>query len=83
MIGAAAEAFCFHEVAEHGGGLEGGDVTAGAGVPDRVAVLVDVVLGEEHGKLDLAGAGPAVLALALAPGGFLAVMVTPVPSIAP
>ena len=31
-----------------------------------MAVLVDVVLGEEHGELDLAGAGPAVLALALA-----------------
>jgi hypothetical protein len=52
-----------------GGGLEGGDVAGRCPVPNRAAVLVQLVLGEEHGHLDLAGAGAAVLALALAPGG--------------
>lgn len=83
MIGAAADALCSHHVAEHGRGLEGGDVTAGVPVPHRVAVLVDVVLGEEHGELDLAGACPSVLALSSRPAVSFAVMVTPVPSIAP
>ena len=71
VIGAAADAFCLDQVPEHGGGLEGGDVTAGAGVPHRVSVLAGVVLGEEHGELDLAGAGPPVLAFSFPPGGFL------------
>ena len=55
-----------------GGGLEGGDDAGGRPVADRVAVLVELVLGEEDGELDLAGACPAVLALAVPPGGLLA-----------
>ena len=57
--------------AEHGGGLEGGDVAGGVPVPDRVAVVIELVLGEEDGELDLAGAGAAVLALAVPSGGLL------------
>ena len=68
---AAAGAFGFHEVREHGGGLEGGDVAGGVPVPDRIAVLVKPVLGEEDSELDLAGAGPAVFALAGPSGGLL------------
>jgi hypothetical protein len=71
VIGAAADAFCFHQAAEHGGRLEGGDVAGGALVADRVSVVIDFVLGEEDAELDLAGAGAAVLAFALAPGGLL------------
>ena len=61
----------FTRSAEHGGGLEGGDVAGGVPVADRVAVVVELVLGEEDGELDLAGAGPAVLALAVPAGGLL------------
>src|SRR5207302_9800909 len=71
VIGAAADAFCLYQVTEHGGGLEGGDVAGRVLVPHRVAVVIDVVLGEEDGKLNLAGPGPPVLALALAAGGLL------------
>jgi hypothetical protein len=39
-------------------------------VPDRVAVLVQLVLGEEDSELDFAGAGAAVFALAFAAGRF-------------
>jgi hypothetical protein len=74
VVSAAADVFCFHQIAEHGGGLEGGDVAGGGPVSDGVALLVDFVLGEEDAELDLLGAGPAVS---------FAVMVTPVPSIAP
>ena len=56
---------------EQAGGLEGGDVAGGCPVADGVAVIAELVLGEEHGELDLAGAGPSVLALAVAPGGLL------------
>ena len=48
-------------------------------VADRVAVLVEPVLGEEDGELDLAGACTAVLALAVRLR-FLEVIGTPVPS---
>ena len=73
VVGAAADPLRFHQVPERGGGLEGGDDAGGVPVADRVAVLVQPVLGEEDGELDLAGAGAAVLALPLParslPGG--------------
>ena len=71
VVRAAADALGLHEVRERGGGLEGGDVAGGVPVPDRVPVLVQLVLGEEDGQLDLAGAGAAVLALPVPPGGLL------------
>src|SRR5258707_2948510 len=71
VVRAAADALGPDQALERGGGLEGGDVAGRCPVPDRVAVLVQLVLGEEHGHLDLAGAGAAVFALALAPGGLL------------
>ena len=71
VIGAAADAFGLDQAGEHGRGLEGGDVAGGVPVPDRVAVIIELVLGEEHGELDLAGAGAAVLALAVPPRGLL------------
>ena len=80
MIGAAADALGFHEAAEDGGGLKGGDDTGGVPVPDRVAVLVQPVLGEEDGELDLAGAGPPSSPFPARPVS-LEVMGTPVPSI--
>jgi hypothetical protein len=67
VVRAAADASCLHHVAEHGG-LEGGDVAGRVPVPDRVSLLAEIVLGEEHGGLDLAGAGAAFLALAFANG---------------
>ena len=73
MVRAAADPLRFHQVADRGGGLEGGDDAGGVLVADRVAVLVQLVPGEEGGELDLAGAGTAVLALPLLacglPGG--------------
>jgi hypothetical protein len=56
---------------EHGGGLERGHIAGGVPVPDRVALAVEPILGDEDGELDLAGAGPAVFALAGPPGGLL------------
>ena len=56
-------------ISEHVHGLKGGDVAGRAGVPDGVSPVVELVLGEEDGEFDLAGPGPAVLALALASGG--------------
>jgi hypothetical protein len=41
-------------------GAAGGDVAGGVPVPDRVSLVVELVLGEEDGELDLAGAGAAV-----------------------
>ena len=69
MIGATADPFRFHEVPERGRGLEGRDDAGGVPVADRVAAGVRLVLGEEDGELDLAGAGRAVLALPLPAGG--------------
>ena len=66
VVRAAADAFGFDQVREDARGLEGGDVAGGGPVPDRVLVLVQGVLVEEDGELDLAGAGAAVLALAVA-----------------
>jgi hypothetical protein len=71
VTGAEASAFCFHEVREDAGGLEGGDVAAGIPVPDRVAVVIELVLGEEDGELDFAGAGAAVLSFTVPAGGLL------------
>ncbi len=48
-------------------GLEGGHVAGGIPVTDGIAVLIGLVLGEEHAGLDLAGPGTAVLALAVPP----------------
>jgi len=79
VVGAAADALGFDQVRERGGGLEGGDVAGRGPVADGVSLRVEFVLGEEDGELD-AGAGAAVLALALAAGGSLLVMGTPVPS---
>ena len=67
---------------EHGGGLERGHIAGGAPVPDRVSLAVDLVLGEEDGELDLAGAGAAVFPLPSRPAVSFAVTGTPVPSIA-
>ena len=81
---AAGDTFGLDEVREHVHGLKGGDVAGRAGVPDGVPLVVELVLGEEDGEFDLAGPGPAVLALALASGGLGAArMQTPVPSTAP
>jgi len=70
VVRAAADALSLDQVCEHGGGLEGGDDARGLPVADREAVGAEIVLGEEDGGLDLAGAGPAVLTLALAACGF-------------
>jgi hypothetical protein len=64
VVRAAADALGLHQALEPGGGLEGGDVAGRGPVPDRVPVVVELVLGEEDGHLGLAGAGAAVLALA-------------------
>jgi hypothetical protein len=80
VVRAAADAFGFHEAAEDAGRPEGGDDAGGVPVPHRVAVLAQLALGEEHGELDLAGAGAAVLAPAGPPGCSPAVTGTPVPS---
>src|SRR5579859_2107892 len=64
VIGAAAGAFGFHQVREDSGGLERRDVAGRARIADRVALVIELVLGEEHAELDLAGAGAAVFALA-------------------
>ncbi len=64
MVRAAADALGLHHVAEHAGGLEGGDVGRGVPVADRVPVVVQLVLGEEDCELGLAGAGASVLSLA-------------------
>jgi hypothetical protein len=82
VIGAAADALGLYEAGERVRGLEGSDVAGGVPVPDRVSLVVHLVLGEEDGELDLAGAGAAVLALALPAGCFLRGDRTPVPSIA-
>ena len=66
VVRAAADALGHDQALERGGGLEGGDVAGRGVVPDRVAAGVQLVLGEEDGHLDLAGAGAAVLALAVA-----------------
>jgi hypothetical protein len=68
--------------------IEGGDVAGGIPVPDRVSVLVQLVLGEEHGHLDLAGRCPAVLPssplrFTSRPAVSSAVMGTLVPSMTP
>jgi hypothetical protein len=64
----------------HVRGLAGGQAAGGVPVPDRVSPAVELVLSEEHGELDLAGAGAPVLAL---PGPACAIPCgtwTPVPS---
>lgn len=83
MIGTAADAFCFHHVAEHGGGLEGGDVAAGAGVPDRVAAVAGLVLVKNTASLTSRVRARPSSPLPSRPAVCIAVMVTPVPSIAP
>ncbi len=65
IAGAADAGLGGHQLPEPGGGLEGGQVGGRARVADRVAVLVDPGLGEHARELDLAGPGPAVLALAV------------------
>ncbi len=62
--GAAAAGLGGHQDPELRRGGEGGQVGRGTRVADRVAVVVCGGLGEHRGHLDLAGAGPAVLALA-------------------
>jgi hypothetical protein len=57
MIGAAADAFGFDQVAEDAGGLERGDVAGEGPVPDRVPVVC-FVLGEEgHDEIRAVYAG--------------------------
>ena len=63
VVRAAADPLGPHQAGERGGGLEGRDDAGGFPVPDRAAVLVELVLGEEDRELDLPGACPAVLAL--------------------
>ena len=71
VVRAAADALGLHQAREDAGRLEGGQVGRRSGVADGVALVVGLVLGEEHGELDLAGAGAAVLALAVPAGGLL------------
>lgn len=47
VVCSPADALGFHQVREHRGGLEGGDDARGRAVPDRVPVIVQLVLGEE------------------------------------
>jgi hypothetical protein len=68
---AAADALGSYQVPERACGLEGRHVAFRAAVADRVSLLVQRGLGEEDRELDLAGAGAAVLALALPAGGLL------------
>ena len=71
VAGAAADPLGLHEAGEHVRGLERGHVAGGIPVTDGVAVLIDLVLGEEHAELDLAGPGAAVLTFAVSPRGLL------------
>src|ERR1022692_4526992 len=71
VVRAAADALGLDQAGEHAGGFEGGDDAGGGPVADGVAVVVELVLGEEDGELDLACAGAAVLAFPLPPGGLL------------
>jgi hypothetical protein len=82
VVGAAADALGLHEVREDAGGLEGGDVAGGIPVTDRIAVLVELVLGEEDGELDLAGAARPSSPLSSRPAVSVVATSTPVPSIA-
>jgi hypothetical protein len=69
VLAAAAQVLGFHQPGEGVLAVEGGQVAGGAGVRHRVAVVVQPGHGEEPGELDLAGAGCAVLCLALPAGG--------------
>ncbi len=82
MPGAATARFGGHEHAEFAGGREGGQVGGGKRVTDRLAVVIAGGLGERSAQLDLAGAGPAVLAFAVPASVSAATTGTPVPSIA-
>jgi hypothetical protein len=69
VAGAAAAGLGGHQRPEPGGGREGGQVGGGILVADGMPLVVHPGLGEYAGELDLAGTGPAVLALAGAAGG--------------
>ena len=69
MVSAAPSRLGVEERAEPLGGLEGGEVAGGAGVPNRPAPLVEPGLGEQAAELDLAGVGAPVGRLAAAPRG--------------
>ena len=69
MLGAAAAGLGLGQVAELGGGGEGGQVAGGARVADRAALCAESALGEQAGELDLPGAGPSVRVLAGPAGG--------------
>ena len=64
VVGAAAAGFGVHQGGELLGGGEAAQVAGGVGVAHRPALLVEAGLGEQAGEFDLAGAGPAVGALA-------------------
>src|SRR5258708_11668993 len=72
VVRAAADALGLHEVPERGGGLERRDHSGRVPGPDPVPPGVQPVLGEEDRELDLAGAGPAVLAFSLPARGLAA-----------
>jgi len=82
VIGAAADAFGFDQVAEDAGGLEGGDVAGEGPVPDRVPVVC-FVLGEEEASLTSRVRARPSSPLPSRPAVSFAVMGTPVPSITP
>jgi hypothetical protein len=63
VVGAAAAGLGVHQGAELLDRVEGVHVAGGVRIAHRVALL-ELGLGEQAGQLDLAGAGPAVLALA-------------------
>ena len=64
MFGAAAAGLGVHQRGELLDRVEGVHVTGGVRITHRVAVVVELGLGEQAGELDLAGACPPVLALA-------------------
>src|SRR6266516_3858105 len=47
VVCAAADGFGFHQARERARGLEGGDDAGGVPVPDRVSLVIGLVLGEE------------------------------------
>ena len=64
VLGAAAAGLGRHQGGERLGGGEAAQGAGGVGVAHRPAVFVEGGLGEQAGEFDLAGAGPAVGALA-------------------
>ena len=80
VVRAAADPLGPHQAGERGGGLEGRDDAGGFPVPDRVAVLVELVLGEEDASLTSRVRARPSSPFPSLPAVSFAVIGTPVPS---